>query len=545
MSNKDYTIGRPAQSVPMRPYRTAITEHKPNYVFTAEDHGQIVSAPEFLHFMEREIKRICSNYALTDKHLEEWARLSEHFIENTDITDFINRYGSAGADYLNIALYDRKSEELKNAPARFSQWTDVDFFNLYLNAHVLLLTFPQDLEAALCDYGTQSTLFDGIEYEAPASYPLASILSSPEDTQYPVVYTTMPANVRRLIILGARVFISYAAQEIAQLKSPHCAQAKKPTEYVRITSKLYNKLFSNAIDEEETEIDLTAKRPRTRKKLDVQEITVWARRFYNDKRIKGLGDLTRFDKEVYNSIVTLCMAGNTFISYQMILKTLTANLTAHTNTQYIELIDEENNVVYADVVKQDTLETAIRESVKKLMFTEVDILTTKPGRRDSEINFYPELLPRYYGALLNAEIAGGWINNNYIPDIIRLLRTPILLDYAAAKGQIARISQYMRMLTSDNKKSVTWDSVIIRSILEEHIEACKSPTKAMRNNTILIERIYKEVGINEQTPNAKQKKARCREKIVTILKGLKLSKYIKDYEIVKHGNIIYSVSIKS
>ena len=87
----------------MRPYRTAITEHKPNYVFTAEDHGQIVSAPEFLHFMEREIKRICSNYALTDKHLEEWARLSEHFIENTDITDFINRYGSAGADYLNIA----------------------------------------------------------------------------------------------------------------------------------------------------------------------------------------------------------------------------------------------------------------------------------------------------------------------------------------------------------------------------------------------------------------------------------------------------------
>lgn len=231
-------------------------------------------------------------------------------------------------------------------------------------------------------------------------------------------------------------------------------------------------------------------------------------------QISGASELTAFDEDVHNAIVTLCIeGGNDVFNAQMIWRQMTGNKRAEASTH--------------DVVR-------IMESVHKMRFTNVRIDTT--GERDK----YPNLDLIYDAYLLNIEMLRQvTINGTIVANCMKLFNTPPLYRYAAGKKHISRIP----MSLLNNPFRTTPEQQATDSYLLKRIDMIKG--NARDKGIITYQGIYDAVGIDDADPSARVKKKRARDRVKDSLQFYVDQKHIISFrDNPKKGRTITSLTVE-
>ena len=270
--------------------------------------------------------------------------------------------------------------------------------------------------------------------------------------------------------------------------------------------------------------------------------------------------LSPFDRCVYDAVVTLYIAGNSVFStadiWHIISHNPKAKITATTRQKIVRSMfhisrfwisidtDDSNNYLYWCNLR-------------------------KNSNFNSERKIYKNLQATYTGRLLEFRVLGN-INFDVIyqddeheltgkesfPEIWKILDTPILYQYAKAKGQISSTS--IQLLNTAKNKEIT--NVVRRgsctdeltNFLSREIDTMKRTIKSKQpySHYILLEHIYKIDGIEnvqQESNDLKKKRSRTRNKLTKILNRFKENGMIKDYLFHKkvHGKSLafYSVEI--
>lgn len=220
--------------------------------------------------------------------------------------------------------------------------------------------------------------------------------------------------------------------------------------------------------------------------------------------LDGLEDLqisknfTLYDWQVHNSIVSLFVdGGNEFITPLMIYRTMTGDPGAKLTENISRSILESITKCSATLVKIDAEDEAKAWGMDQLI---------------------------YEGNLLYTERITG-VYNGQIGEWIRILRRPVLYDYANSKSQIARMD--IRLLNTPVYK--TAETILLQSYLQGRILAMKGSNKLSRN--ILYSTIYKQLDIEAGSPGALRKKqSKVRRNVKRILGYWKDENFIVDFE---------------
>ena len=271
-------------------------------------------------------------------------------------------------------------------------------------------------------------------------------------------------------------------------------------------------------------------------------------------------ELSPFDRCVYDAIVTLFVTGHTVFSTADILRIISHNPKAR-------------------------LTPGNRDKIIKSMFHIsrfwLSIITDDSERFDvwcslgrnssfnSERKYYKNLQATYTGRLLDFRVIGNIsFDVTYFkdeqkiteklsfPEVWKILATPILYQYAKAKGQISSVP--IKYLNTSNDKGNTVTAVRrgvytneLANFLSREIDTMKKTAKHKQpySRIILLDRIYKIDGINDvqQDLNSlKKKKSRTRDKLVKILQHFKENGMINGHQFHKkvHGKALTFHSVE-
>ncbi len=271
-------------------------------------------------------------------------------------------------------------------------------------------------------------------------------------------------------------------------------------------------------------------------------------------------ELAPFDRCVYDAVVTLFVTGHTVFSTADILRIISHNPKAR-------------------------LTPGNRDKIIKSMFHIsrfwLSIITDDSERFDvwcslgrnssfnSERKYYKNLQATYTGRLLDFRVIGNIsFDVTYFkdeqkiteklsfPEVWKILATPILYQYAKAKGQISSVP--IKYLNTSNDKGNTVTAVRrgvytneLANFLSREIDTMKKTAKHKQpySRIILLDRIYKIDGINDvqQDLNSlKKKKSRTRDKLVKILQHFKENGMINGHQFHKkvHGKALTFHSVE-
>lgn len=278
----------------------------------------------------------------------------------------------------------------------------------------------------------------------------------------------------------------------------------------------------------------------------------------NNDVITG-AELSPFDRNVYDSVVTLYVAGNKMFPLQDIWRVFSQNPNAKlTEVERKKLLKSLFHIArfWITIVTDHSEKTEVW--AKKNSNPE-----NKPFK--PERKFYKKLQSSYTGHLLEFRVIANrcveTVHSNNGQDIIEKETTaeifelgfcPILYQYAKAKGQVA--STPIKLLnTSDksNKRIVInrgYHNDELATFLAREIETMKK--NSTYNKNILLEHLYIIDGINEvqtDTNSINKKKKKTRDKIKKILSHFKINGIIKDYIFHKKtfgkASTFYSIEI--
>lgn len=282
---------------------------------------------------------------------------------------------------------------------------------------------------------------------------------------------------------------------------------KRPIAFLTPIDKVSNKAFDGLLNS--NELITVAMEKRGSKK----EINTLVNINFNNMQsvtINGKKELTPYDREVYDAIITLYVDGkNEIITPQMIYQTMTGN---------------PNNFLNEKAKKE------IQNAITKLMYSDVTIDATQEAEAFGFDTF------KYSGNLLHAERITARINNNEV-DAIHIIKKPVLYDYAERKNQIGRVD--IKLLNSPINKNN--EIIALQGYLMRRILSMKS---GKLSNSILYETIYKQIEIEAATDGAlRKKKTKVREQVKKILDYWKQESFIKAYTENKKGNAVYSITI--
>ena len=252
-------------------------------------------------------------------------------------------------------------------------------------------------------------------------------------------------------------------------------------------------------------------------------------------------ELSPFDRNVYDSVVTLYAAGNKMFPLQDIWRVFSQNPNAKlTEVERKKLLKSLFHIArfWITIITDHSEKTEVW--AKKNSNPE-----NKPFK--PERKFYKKLQSSYTGHLLEFRVIANrcveTVHSNNGQDIIEKETTaeifelgfcPILYQYAKAKGQVA--STPIRLLnTSDrsNKKIVInrgYHNDELVTFLAREIDTMKK--SSTYNNIILLERLYIIDGIEniQQGKNdLKKKRKQTRDKIEKILTHFKINGVIKGH----------------
>ena len=285
------------------------------------------------------------------------------------------------------------------------------------------------------------------------------------------------------------------------------ATTKYPDTFITPTDKISNSIFTGEIN---STTKLAMERRGSRKELTTA-VSIDFDELDNKKiTIQGSKELTPYDREVYNAIVTLYVEGkNEYITPQMIYQVMTGDSNARLkNNQH----------------------TAISDSITKFMHGNVEI------NADDEAKVYGFDTFKYDGNLIIAERIRASLNGNDV-ECVRLFRTPILYEYANMKNQIGRFD--IKLLNTPINKNE--ETVALQGYLYRRILAMKG-SNLSRN--ILYDTIYRELSITAPNNDAlRKKKLDVRGKIKKILDYWKQKGFISGYSENSKAKEKHSITI--
>lgn len=287
---------------------------------------------------------------------------------------------------------------------------------------------------------------------------------------------------------------------------------RKPKKFITPVDKVSNKAFENGILYSNRLLPVAMEKRGSDKKVDTMVSISFDEMEKRGVHISGRKELTAYDREVHDAIITLFVNGkNECVTPQMIYQTMTGNDKVNISKNQAE---------------------SISNSVTKLMYSSVTIDATKEAEAFGFDTF------KYSGNLLHAERVTATINNNVL-EAIHILRTPVLYEYADRKGQIGRFE--LKLLNSPvnkNEETITLQGYLYRRILSIKGNRKLSPT-------IVYDTIYKKLEVSAASDGAlRKKKAGVRKKIKDILDYWKKEKFIAGYVENKRGQEMYSVTIR-
>lgn len=271
----------------------------------------------------------------------------------------------------------------------------------------------------------------------------------------------------------------------------------RPTTFLTPIDKISNKAFEGAFaDGEETGVAVISK-AKSRKtiytmvSIDFSEL--------ENVQISGRRELTAFDREVHDAIITLYIeGGNTYITTNMIYQTMTGKQNAHCSAKQAE---------------------AISDSITKLMFSHVRIDASDEARLDKRFT-----RAKYDSNAINAKRVTISVNGQ-TAEAIKILDTPILFDYANQKNQIGRFD--VKLLDTPNNKNE--ETIVLEGYLRRRILAIKGSSKL--SPTILYETVYKQIDLSKINSDSamRNKTQKIRDSVKKALDYFKKEGFIKGY----------------
>ena len=288
-------------------------------------------------------------------------------------------------------------------------------------------------------------------------------------------------------------------------------KTKAPKQWITPIDKVSNLSFDGEgtlYDENGVNVDIGGRKSK-------KEILSFVRLDYSDNaiQISGKKELTQYDREVHDALVTLYTDGsNEYITPQMIYKAMTGNPEAKLAPKQQE---------------------AISNSLNKLMYSRLIINASK-----EECKAYGFDKFTYEGTVIQGEKATAKVNG-VIVEVYHLLRKPALYTYADLKKQICRLDiKLLNSPVSKNEENITLQGYLLR-----HINGIK---RSKLSPTILYDSIYGQLGIQAQASSdgaLRKKKLKVRNTVKRILDYLKAHDFIKNYTENSDGQEVTGITI--
>ena len=286
-----------------------------------------------------------------------------------------------------------------------------------------------------------------------------------------------------------------------------------PLTLIAPIDKVSKKAFADELTEQ---LQPLAMERRTSKK----QVTTLASINFNAPQLQGLKGLTMYDRSVYNAVCTLYVRGkNEYITPQMIYQVMTGKEEAYLNPKQA---------------------AEISNSVTKFMFGGIRIDATEEIEKH---HIGGSLV--YDTNLLHAERVTRNLNGT-ITECIRIIKTPVLYEYASSKDQIGS-TPIAALATPVNN---TGDTLALKAYLLDRVFAMRGtdPQRDIAYTSIYSAVWGKEASSNKgpQSGYSRLKKSRLRENATKMLEYWTTKEggtLIKGYEEYKRGKTVAGVKI--
>lgn len=285
---------------------------------------------------------------------------------------------------------------------------------------------------------------------------------------------------------------------------------KYPENYIAPTDKVSNLAFAGELMS--GQIQQLAMERRGSKKQITTLASIDFDNLNGTVQIRGRKELTAYDREVHDAIITLFIEGsNEYITPQMIYQVMTGNPNAYLNPKQAE---------------------AISDSMTKCMYSRLIIDAGEEAKAYGFDSF------KYDGSLISGERVTATLNGNVL-ECLRILRPPVLYEYANKKNQIGRFD--IKLLNSPINK--TEEIITLQGYLYRRILSMKGSSSLSK--TIVYETVYNQIEIAAASDGAlRKKKSKVRDQIKKIFDYWKQEGFISGYVENKRKTEIYSVTIR-
>lgn len=283
-----------------------------------------------------------------------------------------------------------------------------------------------------------------------------------------------------------------------------------PVNFLTPTDKVSNLAFSNELTG--GQIKELAMERRGRKKQITTLASIDFEKLDGSVQIKGRRELTAYDREVHDAIITLFVdGGNEYITPQMIYQVMTGNPDAYLEKKQAE---------------------AISESITKCMYSRLIIDASEEAKEYGFDSF------KYDGNLISGERVTATLNGT-VAECLRILRPPVLYEYANKKNHIGRFD--IKLLNSPINK--TEEIITLQGYLYRRILSMKGSSNLSKN--IVYDTVYNQIEVTAASDGAlRKKKSKVRDQVKRVLDYWKQENFIAGYVENKRGKRIYSVTIR-
>lgn len=268
----------------------------------------------------------------------------------------------------------------------------------------------------------------------------------------PFVSSHKGERLKEVVVAGTRSLISVSTT--------------KPKELMTLTSKVASELFAGDFTPG-TGKRINVQRKDLQKKTPVYDVVTVGLEDLKSYgvEIKGRRELTQYDWEIHDAIMTLFKAGNEYITSSMIFDLISGKDGATLNPKQQE---------------------HITNAITKLMYTVVKIDASEEAKKFNK--GVSEFI--YDGNLVPAERVTVTLNGT-TTETIHPFRTPPLGDYSERLSQIARIDvKYLNTPVNKNEKTI-----VLQGFLSRRISAIKR--NAHFSRVITYESIYDVVDLSD------------------------------------------------
>ncbi|MGL4546583.1 hypothetical protein [Eubacterium aggregans] len=290
----------------------------------------------------------------------------------------------------------------------------------------------------------------------------------------------------------------------------NAVRTRYPDNFIAPTDKVSNLAFAGELTG--TNLQQLAMERRGSKKQITTLASIDFEKLNGSVQIKGRKELTPYDREVHDAIITIFIDGsNEYITPQMIYQVMTGNQEAKLNPKQAE---------------------AISESITKCMFSRVIIDASEESKAYGFESF------KYDGNLISGERVTASLNGTVL-ECLHIVREPVLYEYANKKNQIGRFD--IKLLNTPINK--TEEIITLQGYLYRRILSMKGSSNLRK--TIAYETVYNQINVTAASDGAlRKKKSKVRGQIKDMLDYWKQENFIAGYCENKRGQEVYSVTIR-